>query len=566
MKTVKFLLITITFLFSNISYIQAQNSEGKDFWLTFVSFGVNGGDCSQYGGLYPEVHLKIRIVGGNQPTTGTINFIHLNTSVPFSIDEYEIYDFILDPTQSCAALNITEGITHYSINIKTSSPVTVYATKRITNYSNDVTNILPVAALGREYYQISYFPYNYSYIVGVDAYAVVATQNNTVLSHNESYIATLDSGQVYYKTSSTDMTGAHITSNHPVAFFAVNSNAQIPYAQGVYAPLFQQLSPVNTWGKTFFVPVTNSTKDIVRIVVSQNNTTITQKGGSIRTGVPGAQTSLLFPLQAGQFVELDINLIDNGCYILSDKPIGVCTYFNALCYYGDLQVMPAQCWVPGIEQTVNKAFMAPFLISFGPLTAMGINYVLVVTPTATKPNTTVSIDGALPESLSGGSWYDNADAGMSFYSMPLTEHYSTYTFSNSKGIIIFGYNTGTTEIISSYYYLAYSAMRDLEGAFYANDIHYGDLENNQICEKEVIFRAEIENIGVEVDSIKWYIDGVEFEPAQNQETWDYTFTQQGEFEITMVVYYFENGETKTKTITGTLKRKDLWIKMRNVKH
>ena len=565
MKKIKRLIIPVIFLFSGISILFAQNTDGKEFWLTFGKIALTG-DCSAYG-LFPDIHLKIRIVGGNQPTTGTINFTQLNSSVPFSIDEYEIFDYILDPTQSCAAFNITEGITNYSINIKTSSPVTVYATNRFTNYSNDVTNVLPVSALGGEYYQISYIPVTQNPYVGLDSYAVVATQNNTVLSHNEEYIATLDSGQVYYKTSSTDMTGAHIISTHPIAFFAVNSYTRIPYGEWAGdAPIFQQLSPVNTWGKTFFVPVTNRTIDIVRIVASQNNTTITQTGGSIRTGVPGAQNTLDYPLQAGQFVELDINLVDNGCYIQADKPVGVCTYFNTTYYPGLPIVMPAQCWVPGIEQIVYKAFMAPFLIPSGPVPNIGINYALVVTPTATKPNTTVSIDGALPVPLSGGIWYDNADAGMSFYSMPLTEHYSTYTFSNSKGIIIFGYNHGIYSTPSSYYYLAYSAMRNLDVAFYANNIHCGDLENNQICEKEVNFRAEIENMGIEVDSIKWLIDDVEETSAYNQEIWNYTFTQVGEYIITMEVYYFENGETKTKTITGTLKRKDLWIKMRNVKH
>jgi len=484
-----------------------------------------------------------------------INFTQLNTSVPFSIDQYEIYDYILDNTQSCAALNITDGKSDHSINIKTSQPVTVYATNRYTNVSNDVTNVLPVAALGREYYQISYPPVTISLppIVGLDAYAVVATQNNTVLSHNESYIATLDSGQVYYKTSSTDMTGAHIISNHPVAFFAVNSCAQIPYGEYAdYSPLFQQLSPVNTWGKTFFVPVTNVTKDIVRIVASQNNTKITKIiGGTIRTGVPGALNTLLFPLQAGQFVELDINLENNGCYIEADKSVGVCTYFNATPYpYSGLPyVMPAQCWVPGIEQTVSKALMAPFLIPSGPLTTIGINYALVVTPKDTRDSTKVSIAGASPVPLSGGSWHDNDTAKMSFYSMPLTEHYSSYIFSNPKGMIVFEYNTGIYLTPSSYYYLAYSAMRDLDAAFYANDIHYRDLENTPVCDNEIEFRAEIDGKGIEIDSIKWYIGENEKISARNQETWSDTLSD-GPYEITMWVL-FENDSIITRT--GTLK-------------
>ena len=46
-------------------------------------------------------------------------------------------------------------------------------------------------------------------------------------------------------------------------------------------------------------------REYVRVVASQNDTKITQIGGTVRTDVPGAQTTH-DNLQAGQFVELDI--------------------------------------------------------------------------------------------------------------------------------------------------------------------------------------------------------------------------------------------------------------------
>ena len=41
-------------------------------------------------------------------------------------------------------------------------------------------------------------------------------------------------------------------------------------------------------------------------------------------------------------------------------------------------------------------------------------------------NTKVSIGGGTPENLSGGSWYVNGDANMSFYHMPLTNINTSY--------------------------------------------------------------------------------------------------------------------------------------------
>ena len=71
MKKIKHLIISVIFLFSGISILFAQNTEGKEFWLTFGPIG-SPGNCIVYS--LPNVYLKIRIVGGNQPTTGTINF------------------------------------------------------------------------------------------------------------------------------------------------------------------------------------------------------------------------------------------------------------------------------------------------------------------------------------------------------------------------------------------------------------------------------------------------------------------------------------------------------------
>jgi hypothetical protein len=94
-------------------------------------------------------------------------------------------------------------------------------------------------------------------------------------------------------------------------------------------------------------------------------------------------------------------------------------------------------------------------------------------------------------------------------------------------------------------------MRELDAAFYANDVHFQDIENNPFCAGEVSFRAEIENMGVEMDSIKWFIDGTEYLPAQDQLEWNKIFSI-GEYEIKMWVR-FENNDTISKT--GTLKIK-----------
>jgi len=101
-------------------------------------------------------------------------------------------------------------------------------------------------------------------------------------------------------------------------------------------------------------------------------------------------------------------------------------------------------------------------------------------------------------------------------------------------------------------------MRDLEAAFYMNDVYY--LTDTTFCNKSVNFRAEIEGQHPTAsDSIMWYINDV-FETSQA--TWNKPF-ENDTYEIKLVVHY-ENDTYAT--LTGTLKVQALWIKIRNVRY
>ncbi|MCL2290472.1 MAG: IgGFc-binding protein [Bacteroidetes bacterium] len=530
MKIIYYLIITAALIIQSIFSIRAQSTEGREFWLTF---GRNSNTTSTSG-----LNLQIRIASGPQLTKGTFYFTNLGTEYEFSIDAQQVYTYNLSIAEMQAVYNTTMGVSNLSIHIITDYSVTVYVMNQAGPYL-EATNILPVTAIGNNYYQISYTP-SPSYL---DAYAVIAIEDNTRVYHNGAPMpyqgGILNAGQVYYRTSSTDMTGAHITSDKSVAFFALNQCAQVPIGYDYCDPLIQQLAPVETWGKNFLVPVSNQGINIARVVASQNNTNVTQIGGIIRLGVPGAQTSLT-NLQAGQFVELEVSVANGGCYIQSlDKPIGVCAYLPSSSFTGSGD--PAQSWLPAIEQTTTRTLISPFLLDY-----INAHYALVSTSTATKNNTMVSIGGALPSILVGGTWVDNVAAQMSFYAMPLTNASASHFFTNSAGLVVMCYGLGGT---SSYYYLAGSAMRDLAAAFYANDVHYQDFESSPICENEIEFRAEIEGLHVEPERLKWYIDGVEETSARDQETWSKTFSP-GEYEIKMWVRY-ENDDTIS--MKGTLK-------------
>jgi len=535
----KYIIITALILCS-FSLFAQMNMRGTDFWLTFGRNDVSTDIPDR------EINMQIRIVGSEFATTGNIYFTNLNTSIPFSIAAGQVYTYSLNDVEKQAATCAGIEISNFSVHITSSKPVTVYALNQ-SYRTTDATNILPVAVLGTDYYHLSYTVAASTHYQ--DAYAVVATQNNSQVYYNGMLAATLNMGEVYYHTSPTDMTGTHITSDKPVAFFAVHRGPQIPTGTPFIDILFQQLAPVNTWGKTFFVPVSCRGRDFVRIIASQNGTNITQIGGTIRN-VAGGQTTLT-NLNAGQWVELEVLLADNGCYIQANKPVGVCAYLTAGTYNtditGDSVSDPSQAWLPSIEQKINTALISPFIPNVA--TNLKTHYALIITPTSTKNNTTVKIGNGVEKRLSGGTWYDNSTAGMSFYSYPLTDDTSAYLFINRKGgLIIMGYGIGLAE---SYYYLSFSAMRSLDAAFYVNDIHYQDLSSDVICAQFLEFRAEIDgDMSTAPEHLKWYINGIEEITARDKLSWTKTLTP-NTYQIKIEVLMDDN--IMTKTIESALK-------------
>ena len=71
----------------SIFSLQAQSSEGTEFWLTFG-----------HSFTYPPqwVDIQIRIVGGSEKTTGNIYFTNLGTNPGFNIEPYEVFTYVLD--------------------------------------------------------------------------------------------------------------------------------------------------------------------------------------------------------------------------------------------------------------------------------------------------------------------------------------------------------------------------------------------------------------------------------------------------------------------------------------
>ena len=527
---------TITFLFFLLfaSFLHAQvETRGSDFYVTFG----NNANAPSSG-----VYLQLRIVA-KQAVTGKITFTEDNRSVPFAIPDNGVFNYTLSDKDRAASYSLFTGTSKKSIRIQTDNdiPVTVYAFNTYAALA-DATNLLPVPTLGSDYYHLG----RDGQRGWKDNYMVVATQDNTTLYENGNKVANLSKGQVYFRQANgaDDMSGYHITSNNPIAYFTAHNYQLI---DGGGDNVFQQLTSTNTWGTNFVVPVSLRGVELVRVVASQNGTTETQTGAIVPKsgGTPAPQTRTL---NAGEWVEWEISLANKGCHIQSDKPVQVCSYMvginygNGVLADGDESLV----WIPPVEQSVQTALIAPF--GSGRLSS---HYALVVTPTATKEKTTIKIGSGQTMLLSSqnGQWYDNPGSGMSFYNLKLTETSASYLFDNEEGLIVYGYGFGNC---ISYYYMAASSIRQLNPSFYINDIHFQNANGQTYCNIPFKFRAELKfPLSPNAGHIKWYINDVEETEAQDKIEWTKSSlplnTPQ---EIKMVVVNAENKQTTTvSTIT-----------------
>lgn len=480
-KLIKFLL-SLLLLSPVTSFAQGQfTTIGTDFWLGYNSTGT---------------YYEIKIVS-TAACTVTLDFTDGTESRIIPITGAGVTGYVFTSTEMTAMRNVNTGVANKSVHITSTAPVGIYAINQQSALT-DATAVLPVTNYGVKYIAIDGISMN------AQKYIIIATENGTKVTINGVQVAVLNRGQVYTKSSTTDLTGDIITSTAPVAFFNVTHALRIPNSSISYTDqAFEQLPPVSSWGKEFLVPVTERKSEMIRVVGSMDGTEVE---------INGISTTI----NTGTFID---KMITSPTYISADKPVGVCTYMVGSEYlkpsYGD----PSIAWVPSINQHMKSATIAPFAPLAIPSTSTQLDkhWGQVIVPTDHKNDT--KVNGG---PLSGGVWIDGPiGSGLSVYNMPFTNWDISYTFTNDYGLVLLGYGTGSAE---SYQYLAASSSRKLNAYFSINGLHYEDanLAVPFDCGTPFNFEAVVEydmNLAAANGYIRWFIDGVEDASVRNQLSW-----------------------------------------------
>ena len=334
MRIIYLIFLSILSVFVSVQSASAQgaiDSRGKDFWLTFMpNFHGNAGRDTLY--IY---------IAASKTTTGVISYTNRNGNSfqqPFSIvDSTQIYTFKV-PWNDYELIGFMQNNIIYqnnqvqvsarqSFHVTADEEVSVYALSQAVTTS-DAFLVLPTDALGADYFVMSYnsdgTSNNGQTTNGSSTpsqFSIIATEDNTdihIVPTAPTYRSgmnpidiTLMKGEVYLVQAAIaanylrgDLTGTRIKATKPVAVFGGHQRSKLPVTFTMLGSrdfLCEQMPPVNTWGKNYFVTpypqpgnMPNVGTDLIRVIASVNNTVLYLNGTVIRQ------------LNAGQFYEMPL--------------------------------------------------------------------------------------------------------------------------------------------------------------------------------------------------------------------------------------------------------------------
>lgn len=495
----------------------AQSTQGKEFWVSSTLVcSPNKATPAPYIAISAEKACTVKIQGGvgdainitQQVAAGSWNeFGNGNTSqlnpnagmIKVPMDASKWYPTSMSDASQVRTLAGQKNM--YGLHITATEDVSVYVILSSTN-SMDASNILPVTALGSEYYTQDYWPIVKSdfdntvsmvTILGTEdgTQVEIVPNGNTYDGHlsGTPYTVDLNKGQTYYLMSEADkqITGTHIKAKNgrKIAVYCGVPLTNLPTDIAARDCLFEQSMPVEYWGTQFIV--TRSAEkngNLIGITATQRGTEIKVDGYS-QAYINEGDTYYIM-LQSSNDPNgnkpgtspIDLVVTADAAYIETSCPCAVYNYDTGNSYKGkngdeivNSQGDPSSIWVSPIQQKIGK-------ITFGTCytTKTKDHFLNVVTETASCQNTKLTaLYGAtqldktnlltwIP--VPGNPTYSYARAKIGDNS---TSQFSVFRLENSKGFIATVYGNGDDE---SYAYSAGSATVEqgvnVEGETFTN--------------------------------------------------------------------------------------------------
>ena len=487
------LLLLLFWLSAVTSFAQQSTNTGTHF---FLAFGRNDThktlDSTQNssGKYIYNVELMLRITSLEQSEV-TLHFTK-NPSLDkiITVNAGEIINYKLSFAQINAVYSGGQTLqttpNKNSLEVTATQPISLIAMSS-ANASVEATLVFPVEVLGKEYVHAGMTRTGNGHSNG---YIIVATEDNTVVTHYtkviylETFTTKLNKGEVYHYNYSDptnwNPAGAHLVSDKPIAFFQNGTKSSLSNSEN-YS--FEQLPPVHQWGTKFVLPATYNIHNgqyagFARVSpkTDENITgTVTYSNGNTASFTIKPKSSVITETYYDAYMNSKNQSSATACYITTDKPVNVCAYTIPRGGVTNDMAQPAAAWLPPVEQITRNVIITPLDFNGSHVYVAMQHFFTVITPTATKDSTTISIDGGAPQLINtlptstftwvadnvGGSGYSFGQYyfGESNVATNPPKYLKTVALvDNPEGIMILAYGEGS---YTNYYYTVGSGTYDL---------------------------------------------------------------------------------------------------------
>ena len=460
----RFLVFAVLALMINSSSAQDFSNKGKDFWLCFPSHVPN----ERFGTFY---YAKMSLfITSDKASSGTISIPGV-FNASFAVAAGQVTEIDVPYTTAHIKSEEAGSIIRKGIRVKVDAgkPAVVVYSQIYAGFRSAASLILPSSVLGKKYFSMNAPQKSIS--GSKSQFVVVAIDTNTTVEitplrdgvKGAPFTVTLAlPGDLYEFQDAKDLTGSVIESVAKdgegckrIAVFsgssAININSDnLCTGDDSYDPLYQQLYPVNAWGKTYgFMPFENYTNGSpYRVIASENNTIVSVNGAAVVT------------LNEGQCYPDNSSFgttLTKGVLINANKPISVAQYAQRSgCSgavpptgqgYGD----PDMVILNPVEQNVNNITMFSSQKENIYPDSKFVNILIKNQATAS-----FTINGSKPTI----SWIPVLPfgSGYSYSKIKLATNQSSFTFSADSGFNAMAYGFGDFE---SYAYSAGTNVKDL---------------------------------------------------------------------------------------------------------
>lgn len=519
MKFFTLFIIVTALLFINIDNVHAQSfsTNGKDFWLGFMSNNNTAGTSLD---LY---------ISSTTATSGTVSVPLAGWSNTFNTVPGTVTIVNVPVTYMASG---SENIESKGIHVVSNDSISLFA-MNYKNASFDAALILPTPTLGDDYYVMAYEGLSTSSYPS--ECLITSAQDNATIEITPSvktkagkaagvpFTIVLNKGEVYQIQgySNYDLTGTRVRSYSGAPIAVYGGGVCVNVGGCTYCDhIYEQMYPITTWGKSFvLVPLKTRNEDVYRVIASENGTVVTINGSSNIT------------LNAGKYYEFKVQQAAQT--VEATCPIAVAQYSEGKSCDG-IAGDPFIIMLSPNDQTLSKATFVEINTSM-----IDKYYINIVAQTA---NTSlVKLDGT-----SIASSFATVPANTLYSYAQITSTAGAHTLETDSGFIAYVYGFGTAE---SYGYAAGASLKNLTSfniIINADTTEY-TLFNDTICPGE-----SINFEGTSASNIlgwTWYYgDG----DSTIGKTASHTYNQEGDYDLQLVILKDNGCSVVTDTLNAKL--------------